>query len=55
MRKFPTCSDPKEVACFHCGGTEGAVQDAGYPPGHGQFRKTCKACGRHTYFDLKGK
>ncbi len=50
--RFPFWSNPNSIKCFQCGKPLAAIQeeDKGYPPGYGQYRRTCP-CGYHTYYD----
>lgn len=53
MRRFPAYKTADEVTCFSCQSTQmGLKMDTGSPHGMGRWRKTCRRCGYHTYFDL---
>jgi hypothetical protein len=52
-KNFPIYDTHDAARCFNCNGETGNVLDCEYPPGLGQYRKTCGTCGYHTYYDLK--
>jgi hypothetical protein len=44
------------LACFNCSKPlpdgDPAKDYAGYPPGGGEYRRICPACGCRTYYDI---
>ena len=53
--RFPLAASHDDVRCFRCGGETHSVTDTGYPPGSGQYRKSCSclSCGVYTFYDVK--
>lgn len=49
---WPTFAAHEAVTCGICGGPTDHTQDAGYAPGHGQFRRACTRGHSWTYYDL---
>lgn len=52
---WPSHHEPDR--CWNCGNIfgEAPVIDSGNPPGHGQFRITCRTCAITTHYDVKPK
>lgn len=59
-REFPeyeTHKAAKSWGCFQCCAdlNNQPHDDAGYPPGHGQYRVRCPACDISKFYDLRRK
>ena len=50
---FPVFNGHDDATCFSCERRlESPPRDSGYPPGNGQYVKTC-ACGLTTWYDVR--